>query len=281
MPDPARLSTVLRAATQAFQDSPGRRGRLVRLDEAGEVFATGDLHGNIENFRRILAQADLRAHPRRHLVLQEAVHGPFRYPDGSDKSHQLLDLLAALKCQHPRQVHFLPGNHEFSQATNRSIGKGDDELNDLFRAGVRTAYAPRDDEIYASYLALVAVAPLALRTPNRIFLSHSLPSAKHLARFDPAVLERDESEEADLEFGGAIHSLVWGRDNSPANAAAFLQKVDADLLVTGHVPCKEGFAVPNDYQIILDSLGSPACYCLFPTDRPLTHAELVQHIATL
>lgn len=281
MPDPARHSTTLRAAVQAFRDTPGRRGRLVGLDDAAEVFATGDLHGNVENFRRILAKADLRAHPDRHLVLQEVVHGPFRYSDGSDKSHQLLDLLAALKCQYSRQVHFLPGNHELSQATNRSIGKGDDDFNELFRTGVRAAYAPYDDDIYSAYLDLLAVVPLALRTANRVFLSHSLPSARHVGSFDPAILERDEADYAELEYGGAIHSLVWGRDTSPANVAAFLQKVDADLLITGHVPCEQGFAVPNDRQLILDSLGSPACYCLFPTDRPLTHAELVERVAFL
>jgi hypothetical protein len=281
MPDPARLATTLRAATQAFRQTPGRLGRFVALDGATEVFATGDLHGNLENFRRILTNADLRSHPHRHLVLQEVVHGPFCYPDGSDKSHQLLDLLAALKCQHPRQVHFLPGNHELSQATDRMIGKGDVDLNELFRAGVRTAYAPHDEEIYAAYLDLIAVAPLGLRTPNRVFLSHSIPSAKHLAQFDPAVLERDVVEEAELEYGGAVHSLVWGRDSSPANVAAFLQKVDADLLITGHVPCEKGFAVPNDYQLILDSLGTPACYCLFPTDRPVMHSELVERVAKL
>jgi hypothetical protein len=281
MPDPARLLTTLRAALQAFRDTPGRRGRLVSLNDVAEVFATGDLHGNVENFRRILLKADLRAHPGRHLVLQEVVHGPFRYPDGGDKSHQLLDLLAALECQHPRQVHFLPGNHEFSQATNRLVGKGDIDHNEIFRAGVRSAYAPHDDEIFAAYLDLLAAAPLALRTPNRVFLSHSLPSARHLANFDPAILEREKTDEADLEYGGAVHSLVWGRDTSAANVAAFLQKVDADLLITGHVPCEQGFAVPNDRQIILDSLGSPACYCLFPTDRPLTHAELVERVATL
>ena len=31
------------------------------------------------------------------LVLQEVIHGKFRYPDGGDKSHQLLDLVAALR----------------------------------------------------------------------------------------------------------------------------------------------------------------------------------------
>ena len=66
-----------------------------------------------------------------------------------------------------------------------------------------------------------------------------------------------------------------------ANAAAFLQKVDADLLITGHVPCENGFDVPNDRQLILDSLGSPACYCLFPTDRPITHAELIACVKPL
>jgi hypothetical protein len=272
---------MLRAATQAFTDTPGRRGRTVALDDAADVFATGDLHGNVENFRVILAEADLRGHPRRHLVLQEVVHGPYCYPDGSDKSHQLLDLLAALKCQYPRQVHFLPGNHELAQATNRLIGKGDVDYNELFRGGVRAAYAPRDDEIYDAYLQLLSVVPVALRTPNRIYLSHSLPSAKHLRDFDPAILERDMSEEAELEYGGAIHSLVWGRDTSAATAAAFLEKVDADLLITGHIPCEQGFAVPNERQLILDSLGTPACYCLFPTDRPLTHSELVECVGVL
>ena len=281
MPDPIRLLTMLRAATQAFRDTPGRRGRTIALDEAAEVFATGDLHGNVENFRLILTKADLRCHPRRHLVLQEVVHGPFYYPDGSDKSHQLLDLLAALKCQHPRQVHFLPGNHELAQATDRLIGKGDVDQNELFRAGVRAAYSPHDEQVYSAYMDLLAIAPLALRAPNRIYLSHSLPSAKHMPKFDPAVLERDEMEQADLEYGGVVHSLVWGRDLSAANATAYLQKVDADLLITGHIPCDQGFALPNDRQLILDSLGTPACYCLFPTDRPLTQAELVECVGVL
>jgi hypothetical protein len=39
--------------------------------------------------------------------------------------------------------------------------------------------------------------------------------------------------------------------------------------------------VPNGRQLILDSLGAPACYCLFPTDRTITHAELVQFVGIL
>jgi len=132
------------------------------------------------------------------------------------------------------------------------------ELNALFRQGVVEAYGARFDEVYAAYLDLFAAAPLALRTPNRVFLSHSLPPASRLATFDLAALERDPTVEADLLPGGSVHSLVWGRDARPETAAAFLDKVDADLLVTGHLPCDHGFDAPNDRQIVLDCAGRPA-----------------------
>ena len=281
MPDPVRLLTTFLRAEDAFRATPGRRGRIVDLQGAADVLVAGDLHGNLDNFRRLLQTADLARNPARHLVLQEAIHGPHRYPAGGDRSHQLLDLIAALKCQYPHQVHFLMGNHELAQATGRRIAKDDVELNDLFIQGVRTAYGDRADEVYGAYRRLIAVAPLALRTANRVLLSHSLPPLSLMAAFDPAVLERDETTDADCVPGGAVHALVWGRDTRPETAAAFLEKMDADLLVTGHIPCDAGFEAPNERQLILDSLGRPAAYCLFPADRPLTHPELMNCIGLL
>ena len=281
MPDPDRILSTLRRAIQSFRDTPGRRGRVVSLEGVDEMLVSGDLHGNLENFRQLLTRANLAQNPRRHFVLQEVIHGPYNYPAGGDKSHQLLDLMAALKCQYPRQVHFLLGNHELAQHTQRRISKGDIDLNQSFREGVGTAYGSRAPEIYAVYQEMLGIVPVALRTPNRILLSHSLPPASRLDDFDPAVLQRDVSADADLVPGGAVHSLVWGRDTRPETVAAFLAKMDADLLISGHVPCDNGFDAPNDRQLILDSLGTPACYCLFPTDRPLSHAELVHHVSTL
>jgi hypothetical protein len=281
MPDPDRLLSTLRRALLAFRDTPGRRGRLVALDGAADVLVAGDLHGSLENFRHLLRKADLGNHPHRHFVLQELIHGPHRYPEGGDKSHQLVDLLAALKCQYPRQVHLLLGNHELAQWTDRPIAKEEVDLAEQFWVGVHTAYGDRAQEVYFTYLELFAVVPVAVRTANRVFLSHSLPSAGRLPAFDPAALERDEAGEGDLLPGGSVYSLVWGRDVSPANVTAFLGRVDADLLITGHIPCDRGFAVPNDRQVILDSLGDPACYCLFPADHPLTHQELIGCVGTL
>jgi hypothetical protein len=250
------------------------------VDPAEDVLVVGDLHGHVENFRQAMQRADLGRHPNRHLVLQEVVHGPFRYHAGGDKSHQLLDLIAALKCQYPRTVHFLLGNHELSQWTHRRIGKNDEDLNDLFRQGVGSSYGAQAGAVYSAYLELFAAVPVAVRTPNRVFISHSLPSPMSLTPTFLAGLQKDVAADSDWLPGGCIHSIVWGRDMREETAVAFLKHVDADLLITGHIPCEGGFAVPNDRQIILDAMGSPAGYCIFPCGRSLTHAELVDCIGT-
>jgi len=185
MPDPVRLLGTLEKARRCFVEMPGRRGRVVYLDGVEEVMVVGDLHGHLGHFARVLKLADLGGHPGRHLVLQEVTHGRHRYEDGSDKSHQLVDLVAALKCQFPGRVHLLMGNHEMAQWQNRWIGKGKEmSCNELFRAGVESAYGEYGERIYQRYLELFAVLPLAVRTSNRVFVSHSLPRTSLLETFD-------------------------------------------------------------------------------------------------
>jgi hypothetical protein len=128
--------------------------------------------------------------------------------------------------------------------------------------------------VYAAYLELIAAAPLVVRTPNRVFVSHSLPSALKLPRFRYDDLLR-ETEPADLESTGSAYAISWGRDTRLEHVASFLALVDADLLVTGHIPCENGVWSPNDRQIVLDAMQSPGGYCLFPADRSLTHGELL------
>lgn len=268
-----RLHT-LRRAIQAFRSTPGRQGRLVVLQDADEVLVAGDMHGNVANFRQLLKRADLANNPRRHFVLQELIHGPFQYPSGGDKSHQLVDVVCALKAQYPRQVHYLIGNHELAQATGRQILKNEADLNEQFLQGVRLAYAGHADEIYTLYLDLFAIIPFALRTEGRTYLSHSLPSAKRMDDFDPEALEREPSRQEDLLAGGSLYSLVWGRDVRVVNLSAFLHKIDADVLISGHIPCEAGYGQPSSRHVILDSLGSPAAYALVPADRPVTPEEL-------
>jgi hypothetical protein len=281
MPQPDRLLPLIQRAAAAFRSTPGRRGHVVTLTDAADVCIAGDLHGHVENFSALLKVADLAQHPRRHFVVQEIIHGYFHYADGSDKSHQMLDLISALKCQFPARVHYLPGNHELAQWTNQLIAKGEEDLNAEFSRGVAHAYGEHAPAIYDAYLQLMKAAPLVVRTPNRVYLSHSLPSAKRLESFDPTVLQRDEFRSEDTTLGGTVYSLLWGKPATEEHAAAFLAKVDADWLINGHIPLETGYEVPNSRQIILDAKGTPACYCLFPCDRPLSQEDLIRGIGTL
>lgn len=268
-----RLNT-LRRAIVAFRTTPGRHGRLVCLADAEDLLVGGDLHGNVENFRQLLLRADLARHPHRHLVVQELIHGPFRYPAGGDKSHQLLDLIAALACQFPGRVHYLIGNHEQAQAAGRQVMKQDADLNQQFIRGVQIAYGERCTEVYELYLQLIRVLPYAIRTSGRIFLSHSLPSERRMDEFEMGAIEREPTQECDEMPGGALYALVWGRDTRADHVASFLAQVDADLLITGHIPCEDGFARPSPRHLILDTMGSPAAYALLPANRSITPDEL-------
>ena len=275
MPPPDRMLTTLRRAIDSVKATPGRVGHLVHLQDCTDVLVAGDLHGHVPNFQVVLKAADLANHPTRHLVLQELIHSKFRYPNGGDRSHQLVDLFAALRCQFPGRVHYLPGNHELAQWTNRAVGKGDDEYNETFVKGAEAAYGAAGKEIYAAYCDLFRALPVGIRTPNAVFLSHSLPAGRHMTMFDAAKFAAETYDPVEFQPGGFVYSVVWGRDTSDRNVDDYLRKVDADLLVTGHIPTEEGFLVPNHKQLIVDCSASPASYVLFPTDRPLTLNELV------
>jgi len=270
MPDPDRLLRTLYKADDAVRRTPGRKGRFVQLKDADDVVVAGDLHGHLGNFQAVHKAAALDTNPRRHLVLQEVIHGKQTYPGGGDKSHQLLDLFSALKCQYPDRVHMLLGNHEMAQWANRMVLKDDRDLNTLFLDGVREAYGPKGTEIYEMYLRLFRSLPFALRTPNRVFISHSLPRQKAVQTFELRHLETDSFPPEELTVGGSVYELLWGRDTRAETCAEFLKKVDCDWLVSGHIACDTGYSMPSPRQLILDCCDYPAAYALIPANRPLT-----------
>jgi len=282
LPAPERILTLLRHAITLVRSTPGRKGRIIDLQDCTELLVAGDLHGHTANLQVMLNAADMAKNPNRHLVLQELIHGKFRYPKGGDKSHQLIDLFAALKSQFPKQVHFIPGNHEMAQWTNRPVLKGDENLNVLFQSGVSEAYGPvYGPQVYDTYLDLFRALPVVLRTANRVLVCHSLPTSRVISFFDPTRLNAEVYDPADLQPGGVIHSILWGRDTTASNVEEYLRKMNADLLVSGHIASDQGYLIPNDHQIILDSAECPGGYLLFPTTLPLTQKELVGYIRVI
>ena len=281
MPDPEKILASVLRATELFRATPGRSGGIVTLspETVDEVMVVGDLHGNIPAFRKVLEAAALNRHTKRHLVLQELVHGPRMYPeDRGDKSHQLVDVVCALKCQVPDRVHLILGNHELSELTGRPIAKNGTPLNALFRKGIDTAYGTRGAEIYGAYLGLFAALPLAVRTPNRVFLCHTIPDGPELDLTDVEVLKLDAWPPEAMKRHGTVYNLTWGRDTAPETVDRFAEMIDADWFVTGHQPCDDGFRLANHRQIIIDGTDPYPAYCLFPANAPVTIGSLLKNV---
>ena len=278
MPDPKKILATIERATVEFRQTTGRAGSIVRLGaDARDVLVVGDLHGHIHVFAEILRVAELANHPGRHLIVQEPTHDPRIDPDEGevDRSHRLIDLVCALKCQYPDRVHWVLGNHELSELTGRSISKKGFALNNLFRLGVEADYGEHAAAIIDAYNGLFAALPIAVRTANRVHIGHTIPDSQALDDLDPAVMDLDEWPADSMKRGGSIYALTWGRDDSPEAADRFAALVDADLFISGHQPCDSGYRQANHRTLILDGTDPYPTYCLFPASTPIDIEHLL------
>jgi hypothetical protein len=277
------ILAALDGAAEANRRTPGRQGNVVALSRelADEVMVTGDLHGHRRNFTLLCSLAALDLNPRRHLVLQEVCHGGPTYPEqGGCMSHTMLEDVAWLKTQYPDRVHFILGNHELAELTDYPIQKNRQLLNLQFRLGLQQMYGPAIEKIHGAYRRFLRTCPLAVRLPQGVFISHSVPERVGAGGFDPSVFSR-ELTAADYDDGSDVFQLVWGRDYRRENARGFAKLVGAKVLINGHEPCYEGFIAPNDFQIILDCCGQRAAYVILPVGVELSHEEIMERVSRL
>jgi len=258
-------------AAEANRSDPFRQALLIELPTEGEILVAGDLHGNRKNLDRILQLANLPRYRDRHLILHELVHD-FHENNGSCRSHRLVDMGARLKLAFPRQVHFILGNHEFAELLNLPIGKQGRELNASFAKGGVELYGDAWPEVKRAYDRFWMSHPVAVRTANGLFVSHSTPRLEKLEGLSLEYL-RTTSAEVAFQRKSPIFDMLWGRDYRVETANAVAGMMDATVLIVGHTPCEEGMATPNDHHVILDCKDRKGCYALLPLDRPVTHDE--------
>lgn len=272
-----------RKATDLNWDHSGRRGQVVVLtsEMADEVMVTGDLHGNRRNFNLIRQTADLANNPRRHLILQEVCHGGPTYPqNGGCMSHAMLEDVAKLIVQFPGRVHFILGNHELAEMTDYPIQKNQQMLNLMFRLGLQQVFGPATEKVREAYIPFLQSCPLAVRLPEGIFISHSVPEEVDTRQFDASIFKR-KVDSAEYHQRGAVFDLVWGRDYRQENARAFADLVEANVLINGHEPCPEGFNRPNPTQVILDCCSEKGSYVILPVGQQLSQDEVVERVKRL
>ncbi len=244
---------VFGSATDENQYSAQRAHQVIRLPETGDVWVTGDLHDHQRNFEKLVAAADLQANPDRHLVLHELIHGDRYDTEGADGSWNLLYQAAELKCDHPRQVHFLLANHDLAQIHGEGIMKAGMSVCEAFNKGIRRDFGARAGPVNAAITEFLLSFPLAVQTHNGFFICHSLPADDQIAGFDYSVFERPLTAMDYRRRSGAVYQLIWGRNMSRAGTAIFANKVGAQILITGHQPQESGYFANGERHLIIAS----------------------------
>ena len=276
--------TDARAAVDAFleaarlnREDPGRSGSLLKLPDYGQVVMTGDLHGHERNFAKLQRYADLKNAPARHVILHEIIHAEPLEPLAEDHSHDILLATAKWKIDFPDQIHFLHSNHEMAQLTGKEICKGGRVVTRDFERGLEIRFSKGAPEVLAAILSFIESFALAVRTENRVLLSHSLPNARDLAGFDPGVLSRPLVRE-DYYEGGDAYAMVWGRHHTPALLQRLGEALDVDLFICGHQPQETGYDVIHDRMIILASDHNHGVFLPFDLKKKPTVKSLTQQI---
>ena len=252
--DADQVTETFSAAGDENRLSSLRIAQIVSIPAEGEVWMTGDLHDHRNNFKKLLAAADLGRNPQRHLVLHELIHGDHYDPAGAEDSWQMLYQAAEAKCDFPGQVHFLLANHDLAQIHGEGIMKSGLSVCEAFNAAVKRDFGERATLVIVTITEFLLTLPLAIRCPNGLFFCHSLPPDEQIKTFDYSVFERDPLKPEDYRRRtGPVYQLIWGRKVKPAGVEEFAQKVGAKLIVTGHQPQEAGYAINGERHLIIAS----------------------------
>jgi len=242
---------------------------VVALEGGCEALVTGDIHGNRTGLAKIIAAAQLDRHPQRRLILQEIIHGPPDPRSGHDRSIDLLLRSARLTIAHPEQVFFLLGNHDVAQVSGGEITKDGRRVCEQFLAGVRYACGDAADEVLDGVKEFLLSIPLAVRCPSGVFICHSVPGPKRMARAGTEILQRAYTD-ADLRRGGAVYEWTWGRGHSPEQLEALAQQLGVEFFILGHRHTPYGWEEISPRGITIASDHEHGVLLQFPADTLLS-----------
>ncbi len=240
-----------------------RKGNVISLPGDGTLIATGDIHGHRRNFERIVSYADLAHNPKTHVLMHELIHGGSEDEYGGCLSYQLLFDAIEYKLRFPDQVHLIMGNHDTTFINNSRVMKSGREMNQALRAAMDRQFGADSEKVKLAMRQFLFSQPLAVRCPNRIWLSHSLPSDRYADEFDFNLFRR-KLKINDVVKPGDAYVLTWGRRISQENLDKFARVLDVDIFIVGHQPQSKGYCRAANNLLILASDHNHGC--LLPID---------------
>jgi hypothetical protein len=274
------ILSALKGGREANRENRFRQGNIIHLPAQGRVIFTGDLHGHERNFERLVKYADLGRQRDSHLVLHELIHSTNQTVQDQCHSYVLVARAAQLKAQYPDQVHILLGNHAMSQVSREEILKNDLPMVRALNSGLYASYSDKSTLVMRALDEYILSLSLAVRTENRVWQSHSLPSRSHIKSFDDFVFEKILTLE-DMGQNRSLHSLLWDRRHTTECVHQLRQLWDVDTFVIGHQPQPEGWSRPLAHLIILSSEHNLGSFLPMSLSQPFTSDEVASMVRPL
>ncbi|NYT18056.1 MAG: serine/threonine protein phosphatase [Methanobacteriales archaeon] len=220
-------------------------GDLLTLPGPGRALVVTDLHGNLEDFRKVMTLWGKCFNRKCHLILT----GDFIHAMGRANDHSI-EIIEEVQYYHDKYDNFHPllGNHEWATITKILIYKGGVNQNLNFEQLLMETFPDAWEEKLEEYINFFQTLPVAVRTENGVFISHSGP-AKVESIDDIINLTRDGYLD-----NQPLYDLLWRRDPKKRDVNQFLEKVGCQAMVVGHTPV-DGYKLKGNLLILSSSYG--------------------------
>lgn len=222
------------------------RGSLVELPKKGKALIITDIHGNLKDFNKLMDIWKNFKKEDNHLVLiGDFIHA---IDQVNDKSLEILESVKS-NFEKDSNFHVLLGNHEWSVITSVTIYKKGENLNSKFEILLKKKFQNRWQDKVKEYQNFLRKLPIAIKTGNKVFISHSGP-AKEISSIEDVINITD----AGYLNNRKLVELLWNRygDYKNTDIDSFLKNVGCKAMIVGHTPV-DGAELIGDKLLILSS----------------------------
>lgn len=230
-----------------FKGGDMRNGSLIELPQIGKAMIITDIHGKLADYNRFMDIWNDFEDENNHLIITgDFIHSTTLQ---NDKSIEIVDDLK-YRLKNSDNFHVLMGNHEWSVLTNKTIYKAGVNLSLNFELLLKERFKKGWQEKIEIYSNFFKDLPLAIKTKNKVFISHSGPS-KYIKNINDVI----NIYNSDYRENKGLFDLLWNRYGkySRKELEIFLENVGARVMIVGHTPVKGAKLVYNKQLIVSSS----------------------------
>lgn len=222
-------------------------GKLVELPKKGKALIITDIHGNLTDFKKFMNIWEyFESYEDNHLILT----GDFIHAMGLEND-QSIDIVEYVKYKYEnfRNFHVLLGNHEWATISNKSVFKAGINQTHNFDELLRDKFGSKYRQKLDGYIEFFKELPIAVRTANKIFISHAGPP-NNIRSLDEII----NITRKGYNNNSTLMQMLWNRkeDFTEDDLKSFLKKVDCQMMIVGHTPV-DGIKLIYKNQLVVSS----------------------------